>query len=215
MVSPEPPEPEGPTDDIKVCRVNRLRGQSLRRPSPDFFVGCVARGETAGETCPGTAICCNPLQLEPLQPASRAEPAAGRRLSRETVTIVSGLAQFENQFLESWRNDLLDRAWNALSELERSSRQPYYTVLRSRVEHPDLKSNELAKRLSAALGRPLTAGAVRQALQRSRQKYVDYLVEEVLGSLDHPTRDELEEELSDLKLLDQCRPYLKRRLDHA
>ncbi len=127
----------------------------------------------------------------------------------------SGLAQFENQFLESWRNDLLDRAWNALSELERSSRQPYFTVLRSRVEHPDLKSNELAKRLSAALGRPLTAGALRQALQRSRQKYVDYLIDEVLGSLDHPTRDALEEELSDLKLLDQCRPYLKRRLDPA
>src|ERR1022692_2463985 len=81
--------PRVPTDDIKVCRVNRLRGQSLRRPSQDFFVGCVARGETAGETCPGTAICCNPLQFEPLQPASRAEPAAGRRLSRETVTIVS------------------------------------------------------------------------------------------------------------------------------
>ena len=119
------------------------------------------------------------------------------------------------QFLESWRNDLLDRAWNALSELERSSRQPYFTVLRSRVEHPDLKSNELAKRLSAALGRPLTAGALRQALQRSRQKYVDYLIDEVLGSLDHPTRDALEEELSDLKLLDQCRPYLKRRLDPA
>jgi RNA polymerase sigma factor (sigma-70 family) len=127
----------------------------------------------------------------------------------------SGLAQFENQFLESWRNDLLDRAWNALSELERSSRQPYFTVLRSRVEHPDLKSNELAQQLSAALGRPLTAGAVRQALQRSRQKYVDYLVEEVLGSLDHPTHDALEEELSDLKLLDQCRPYLKRHLDRA
>jgi hypothetical protein len=44
---------------------------------------------------------------------------------------------------------------------------------------------------------------------------VDYLVEEVLGSLDHPTFDALEEELSDLKLLDQCRPYLKRRLDPA
>jgi RNA polymerase sigma factor (sigma-70 family) len=72
----------------------------------------------------------------------------------------SGLAQFEQQFLESWRNDLLDRAWNALSELERNSRQPYFTVLRSRVEYPDLKSTELAKRLSAALGRPLTAGVI-------------------------------------------------------
>ncbi len=123
----------------------------------------------------------------------------------------SGLTQFDHQFLESWRNDLLDRAWNALSEFERSSRQPYFTVLRSRVEHPDLKSTELARHLSQAVGRPFTAGAARQVLQRSRQKYVDYLVEEVAGSLEQPTRDDIEEELGDLKLLEQCRPYLKRQ----
>jgi hypothetical protein len=44
---------------------------------------------------------------------------------------------------------------------------------------------------------------------------VDFLVKEVLGSLDHPTRDGLEEELSDLKLLDQCKPYLKHYADFA
>ena len=86
-------------------------------------------------------------------------------------------------------------------------------MLRSRVDHPELPSQELAKRLAIALGRPLTAGAVRQALQRSRRKYVDYLLTEVLVSLNRPTQDELEEELSDLNLLDYCRPYLKRR-DH-
>jgi RNA polymerase sigma-70 factor (ECF subfamily) len=123
----------------------------------------------------------------------------------------SGLAQFDRQFLESWRNDLLDRAWNLLSEFERSSHQPYFTVLRSRVEYPDLQSKELAMHLSAILGRPVTSGAFRQVLQRSRQKYVDFLIQEVMGSLDHPTRDNLEEELSDLKLLDQCRPFLRRR----
>ena len=119
-------------------------------------------------------------------------------------------AQFEQQFLESWRKDLLDRAWNGLSELEKSSGQPYHTVLRSRVDHPDLPSAELAKQLSTVLGRPLTAGAVRQALQRSRRKYVDILLDEVVVSLDRPTQAELEEELSDLNLLDYCRPYLKR-----
>ena len=123
----------------------------------------------------------------------------------------AGLAQFEQQFLESWRKDLLDRAWTSLSELEKNSGQPYHTVLRSRVDHPDLPSPELAKQLSTTLGRPLTAGAVRQALQRSRRKYVDYLLTEVLVSLNQPTQEDLEEELSDLNLLDYCRPYLRRR----
>jgi RNA polymerase sigma factor (sigma-70 family) len=131
--------------------------------------------------------------------AGIAEPAASD----------SGIAHFEQQFLESWRKDLLDRAWSSLEELEKSTGQPYHTVLRSRVDHPDLPSHELATQLSRRLDRPLSAGAVRQALQRSRRKYVNYLIAEVLASLEHPTRDELEEELSDLNLLEYCRPFMK------
>jgi RNA polymerase sigma-70 factor (ECF subfamily) len=127
----------------------------------------------------------------------------------------SGLAQFEQEFLESWRKDLLDRAWTALSDLEKNTGWPYHTVLRSRVDHPDLPSGELAERLSVAIGRPLTGGAVRQALQRSRRKYVNYLLTEVVASLEHPTRDDLEEELSDLNLLEYCRPYLGESEDPA
>jgi len=133
----------------------------------------------------------------------------------EPAAADSGLAQFEQQFLESWRKDLLDRAWTSLLELERSTGHPYHTVLRSRVDHSDLPSPELAKRLSITLGRPLTAGAMRQALQRSRRKYVNYLLTEVLASLDHPTREDLEEELSDLSLLDYCRPFLNGRDEPA
>jgi RNA polymerase sigma-70 factor (ECF subfamily) len=129
----------------------------------------------------------------------------------ELAASDSGLAQFEKEFLESWRKDLLDRAWTSLSELEKNSGQPYHTVLRSRVDHPNLPSPELAKQLSTELGRTLTPGAVRQALQRSRRKYVDYLLTDVLMSLERPSQEELEEELSDLNLLDYCRPYLKRR----
>jgi RNA polymerase sigma-70 factor (ECF subfamily) len=129
------------------------------------------------------------------------EPAAGE----------SADAKFDQEFLESWRKDLLERAWNALAELEKNTGQPYHTVLRSKVDHPDVSSTELAERLSVALDRPVTAGALRQALHRSRRRYVDYLLTEVLASLDHPTRDNLEEELGDLNLLHYCRPFLERR----
>ena len=121
------------------------------------------------------------------------------------------LSRFEREFIASWRSDLLDRAWNALSALEKTSGQPYHTVLRFRVDHPDLPSDEAAESLSRAVGRLLSAGAVRQAVMRSRRKFVDFLLGEVLASMDHPTQDELEEELGDLKLLEYCRPFLKRR----
>jgi RNA polymerase sigma factor (sigma-70 family) len=126
-----------------------------------------------------------------------------------------GLSRFDKEFVASWRIDLLDRSWHALAELEKASGQPYHTVLRFRVDHPELPSVKAAEHLSRLVGRPLSGGAVRQAVQRSRQKFVDFLIAEVLESLDRPSQDDLEEELGDLDLLQYCRPYLKRRAGSA
>jgi RNA polymerase sigma-70 factor (ECF subfamily) len=122
-----------------------------------------------------------------------------------------GLAQFDRQFLVSWRNDLLDRAWGALDERERTTGHPYHTILRLRVDYPDLTSEEYSRRLSEVLGRPYSPGAFRQALQRARREYAHHLLGEVGASLDDPTPQAIEEELADLQLLEYCRPYLKPR----
>lgn len=119
-------------------------------------------------------------------------------------------AEFDRDFLESWRAELLSRAWTALSKLQDETGQPYYTVLKLRVDHPELRSPDIADRLSFQMGRAVTAGGVRQALQRARDRYVSFLVDEVKSSLDAPTRPELLEELADLKLLEYCKPALKR-----
>ncbi len=125
------------------------------------------------------------------------------------------LRRFDREFLASWRNDLLDRSWSALADIEKSTGQPYHTVLRFHVDNPDLPSAKAAEKLSRMMGRPLTAGAVRQAVMRSQRKFVDFLLGEVLQSMDRPSQDQLEEELGDLKLLEYCRPYLKRRAEDA
>jgi RNA polymerase sigma-70 factor (ECF subfamily) len=117
---------------------------------------------------------------------------------------------FDRHFLGSWRSELMSRAWDALATLQASTRQPYHTVLRLRVEHPEMHSPELAELLSKDLGRPISAGGLRMALQRSRDRFVEFLLQEVAGSLKAPTPDLLEEELIDLRLLDYCRPALKR-----
>jgi Sigma-70 region 2 len=119
-----------------------------------------------------------------------------------------GLARFDQQFLQSWRNDLLDRAWTAVKEMEGQTGQPHHTVLRIRVDSPDLNSKGWAARLAQAVGHPVTPGAFRQALQRARRAFTGHLIHEVAASLDDPTRTAMEEELAELQLLEYCRPYL-------
>ena len=116
---------------------------------------------------------------------------------------------FDQQFIASWRWDLLERAWTSLDALQKRTGQPYHTVLRSKVDNPDLPSHKLAGKLSVALKKPFTGGALRQTLGRSRRKFVGYLVTEVLASLDHPTREDLEDELIELNLMHYCRPFMK------
>ncbi len=123
-----------------------------------------------------------------------------------------GRAEFDRQFLQSWRNDLLDRTWNAIKELERTSGSPHYTVLRIRVDYPDVTSKEWAEHLAKALGRPYTDGAFRQALRTARKVFAERLIDEVEASVTNDPRPQaVEEELADLQLLEYCRPYLKDR----
>src|SRR3954451_8655071 len=42
----------------------------------------------------------------------------------------------DGTFLAAWRQELLDKAWAALEAQEGQTGQPFYTVLRYRVEHP-------------------------------------------------------------------------------
>lgn len=114
-------------------------------------------------------------------------------------------------FQASWRDDLLARCWNKLEEVERESGKPYYTALRYRVDHPDLRSPELAAGLSEKLAKPINAGAVRVLLHRAREEFGDLLLVEVTESLTDDSLDAAEQELIELNLLEYCRPALERR----
>jgi hypothetical protein len=114
-------------------------------------------------------------------------------------------------FRRSWRDELLARSWAALQAYEQQTGQLVYTVLHYRADHPELRSPELAERLSALLGRSLTATTVRVQLHRGREKFAYLLLEEVAQALDSPSEQALEDELIELDLLEHCRPALKRR----
>jgi RNA polymerase sigma factor (sigma-70 family) len=118
--------------------------------------------------------------------------------------------QVERDFIDAWRSELLDRAWVALEDFERRTGQPYYRALRFRATHPELTSPQMAERLSPVLGQSRTPGAFRQLLQRAREKWAQSLIDEVKVSLKSPTREQIEEELADLRLLHLCKPVMKR-----
>ena len=132
-----------------------------------------------------------------------AEPAAGEDGAKN-----------DELFRCSWRDELLDRAWSALEEEERQTGKPYHTALRHRVEHPDLRSPELAEQLGAKLGKDMKAGAVRVLLHRARDKFADLLLTEVMDTLDDGSLTATEEELIELDLLEYCRPAIDRRREN-
>jgi RNA polymerase sigma-70 factor (ECF subfamily) len=113
----------------------------------------------------------------------------------------------DQAFLASWREELLDRTWRTLAEVNAA----YHAVLLCRIEAADLSSAELAGRLSAQLGKPLTAAWVRKTLQRAQGKYADLLLEEVSHSLGTSAPELLRQELHELNLLPYCRSALERR----
>ena len=120
----------------------------------------------------------------------------------------------DRQFLDSWREQLMAHAWTELDKVQERSGQPFADVLRLRVSNPDLHSPQLAEQLSEQLGRSVNAGWVRLNLHRAREMFIESLLGEVERSLGMPAPERLEEELSDLGLLEHCRLGLQRRGRH-
>jgi RNA polymerase sigma-70 factor (ECF subfamily) len=108
-------------------------------------------------------------------------------------------------FVESWRQELLARAWKALAELEAETAQPFHTVMRLRVDQPELRSAQMAEQLAARLGKPVSAAGLRQTLHRARDRFADLLLDEVAQTLGETDADELQQELVELNLLTYCR----------
>jgi RNA polymerase sigma factor (sigma-70 family) len=113
----------------------------------------------------------------------------------------------EAAFLQSWREELINRTWAALAE----AKPTYHAALVFHVESPELTSAGAAEQLAARLGQPFTAARVRVTLQRAREKFAELLLDEVAHSLGACSEAELVQELHDLRMLKLCAPALERR----
>jgi RNA polymerase sigma-70 factor (ECF subfamily) len=143
---------------------------------------------------------------QPLVPGSEQEPA-------ESEPALPGE---DERFLSCWRQELINQTWAALEQAEKRTGQPYAVLLRLQEEQPELRSAQLAERLTARLGRPFSAAGVRQLVHRGRELFGDLLVREVARSLEvDPATpegsDRVEGELIDLGLLfSYCKAALQR-----
>jgi RNA polymerase sigma factor (sigma-70 family) len=117
----------------------------------------------------------------------------------------------EQDFRDSWRQELLSRAWKELEKVQGETGQPYHDVLRMRVDQPDLASAQIAEQLSGPLGRTISAAGVRQLLHRARERFAELLLDDVRESLPGASMEQIAEELAELNLLKYCKDILDRR----
>ena len=132
-------------------------------------------------------------------------------MDAEQVVEPLNAETLDQQFIDSWRSELLARTWASLKAAEAESHKPYYTVLRLRVDKPGMRSADVAVELSQILGREIKAGNARVLVHRSRELFALKLVELVEQSLDEASEDDLENELITLDLLEYCKPVLESR----
>lgn len=125
----------------------------------------------------------------------------------------SDAEQQDEKFAEVWREEMLQQAWSRLRELEDTSGKPWHSVLRLRVQNPEMRSARLALALGDALGKPVSSANVRVLLHRAREKFSVLLLETISGSLSSTSCEELEAELVDLKLLEYCQTALEQFRD--
>src|SRR5262249_4712762 len=133
---------------------------------------------------------------QPLGPVERAtEPATADDLEFAS----------DESFVKNWRQELMNRTWDGLQDVERSTGQMFHTFLDSRTRNPDPSSAQMAKEFSERLGRSLSAEGVRQTLHRARQRFAVLLLDEVAHSLETRQQGRIEQELIDLGLYEYCK----------
>src|SRR5262249_62311626 len=126
----------------------------------------------------------------------------------EPAASMESMLDSDRQFLAQWRQALLSKAWEALAEEERKTGRLLHAVLHFRAANPEMRSAQMAVELSAKLGKSLSADWVRKWLHAAREKFAEFLLTEVAGSLRDASIDALEQELIDLELYQYCKSAL-------
>jgi RNA polymerase sigma-70 factor (ECF subfamily) len=112
----------------------------------------------------------------------------------------------DQEFTRVWSEELVCRALQALADHEQRTGQVLYTILKFKLDHPEMSAVQIAASLSGP-EETRTTEWVSTRLYRAREKLTELIRREVSLSLQTPTDEAIEEELADLGLL----AYLEKR----
>jgi RNA polymerase sigma-70 factor (ECF subfamily) len=121
----------------------------------------------------------------------------------ETMDQTSGV---DDEFTLSWRQSLLDEAWNRLEQLQIETGKPYFTILKTRVDQPLMTTKQLHQFLTDSGASIPAENSFRVYLHRARKRFATILLDQVAQSLEHASRDDVEAELIELGLHHFCKP---------
>ncbi|MBI2826688.1 MAG: hypothetical protein HYX69_18605 [Planctomycetia bacterium] len=139
----------------------------------------------------------------------RQQRRTGVNLDVATVADEGSDAEADAAWQATWQKSVLDMVWRALASYEQGHVGCVaHTVLRLRADYPDDDSDQLAARLSTATGKKFAPPATRQQLRRARLRFAQLLVEEISHGLKDASPAAVEEELTDLGLLEYVRDFL-------
>ena len=112
-------------------------------------------------------------------------------------------------FNENWRDEILAQTWTALERHQETTGQMFFLALKLKAVESELSSAELARLYSQRIQVETSDEAFRKILQRSRRRFGELLLNIIADTLAVPTREELQRELAELKLLVYCDTLLK------
>lgn len=132
-----------------------------------------------------------------------------RRASELDVNLVASADQPDAEWDAAWRQAVLDLAWAGLRDHQRANPGNHaHTVLRLRLEFPEIESDVLATKLSEQIGSLVRADTCRQMLRRARLRFAEVLVREIGVGLADPSPTRVSEELAALGLLEYVKDFL-------
>lgn len=125
------------------------------------------------------------------------------------VIAESETEHFSDEFDGAWRQELLDKTWVALQEKDAGSNSNYYTILRLRVDHPEWNGSELLDSVRSALRKPNYPDATfRKDLKRARDRFAQYLIQEIGRSIGTRSLDAIEDEAIVCGLHSYCKSMI-------
>jgi DNA-directed RNA polymerase specialized sigma24 family protein len=116
----------------------------------------------------------------------------------------------EEQFRREWVTELMHHSWQALEAVSKDNDKPYYEVMFYKAQNLPARSRDIAQHFTQSWNKPISEANVRQILHRGQALLSDLFLEEVARSLEKrlespASADQVEEELVELKMLDDPR----------